>query len=108
MPLGQRQLFIYWRVAVVDLPAALRALCDWQSTLTAQYPGLRCWLYQRRDGLQADATVMESYALESAQQHAGIDEALRQQIDRAGQAALAPWLRGARKVEVFDALLDRP
>ena len=38
MPLGQRQLFIYWRVAGSDLPAALHALRDWQSGLIAQHP----------------------------------------------------------------------
>jgi hypothetical protein len=104
MPLGQRQLFIYWRVAAVDLPAALGTLRGWQAGLSAQQPGLRYALYQRIDGAQAEVTVMESYAIESAQPHAGLDEALCRYIESAGQAQLQPWLRGARHVEVFDAL----
>ena len=104
MPLGQRQLFIYWRVAGSDLPAALNSLRAWQAGLMAQQPGLRCGLYQRIGMAQADATVMESYAIDSAQPHPGIDEALCRHIDQAGHAQLQHWLRGARHVEVFDAL----
>jgi hypothetical protein len=106
MPLGRRQLFIYWRVAGTDLPAALKALRDWQSGLVVRQPALRCALYQRSGMADAEATVMESYAIESAQPHPGIDEALRQHIDQAGQAQLRRWLRGARHVEVFDAVSD--
>jgi hypothetical protein len=104
MPLGQRHLFIYWRVTGQDLPAALNALRDWQSSLVAQHPGLRCALYRRSDALEADATVMESYAIESAQPHPGIDAALLAHIDQEGRVPLQRWLRGARHVEVFDAL----
>jgi len=104
MPLGQRQLFIYWRVAAADLPAALGALRDWQSELIDRQPQLRCGLYQRTSTDDADATVMESYALESALPHPGIDEALCRYIDQAGQALLQRWLRGERHLEVFDAL----
>jgi|APHig6443717817_1056837.scaffolds.fasta_scaffold1264226_1 hypothetical protein len=104
MPLGQRQLFIYWHVASTDLPQALQALRDWQYGLVARHPALRCGLYQRVDSGQADATVMETYAIESALPHSGIDEALHQFIDQDGQAQLTRWLRGRRHVEVFDAL----
>ena len=104
MPLGQRQLFIYWRVAPRDLPTALDALRAWQADLVAQHPSLRCGLYQRIDTAQADATVMESYAIESARPHPGIDAALLQHIEHGGQAPLRQWLRGARHVEVFDTL----
>ena len=104
MPLGQRQLFIYWRVASRDLPTALHAVREWQAGLIAQHPTLRCGLYQRIDAAQADATVMESYAIDSALPHPGIDEALCRHIDQAGHAQLQHWLRGARHVEVFDAL----
>lgn len=104
MPLGQRQLFIYWRVASRDLPTALHAAREWQAGLIAQHPTLHCGLYQRIDAAQADATVMESYAIESTQPHPGIDEALLQHIHQDGQAQLKRWLRGARHVEVFDAL----
>lgn len=104
MPLGQRQLFIYWRVATDDLPAALKSLRDWQAGLVAQQPGLRCGLYQRNGSVRAELTVMETYALESAQPHAGIDESLCRLIDHDGHAQLQRWLRGPRHVEVFDAL----
>lgn len=104
MRLGQRQLFIYWRVAAADLPAALGALRDWQSALIAERPHLHCGLYRRTGTAEVEATVMETYALDSALPHPGIDEALRLHIERAGNALLQRWLRGARKVEVFDAL----
>jgi hypothetical protein len=104
MPLGQRQLFIYWRVSHADLPAALAALREWHAGLIAQHPGLRCTLYRRTDGATADATVMESYAIDMPLPHAGIDEALQRHIDQCGRALLARWLRGTRHVEVFDAL----
>jgi Domain of unknown function (DUF4936) len=101
---GRRQLFIYWRVKHRDLAAALQALRDWQSTLCAEYPALRCAAYQRSDVPADEATVMESYALEAARAGDGIDEALQQHIDAAGRIALARWLHGQRHVEVFDAL----
>lgn len=97
---GRRQLFIYWRVAPADLDVALQALRDWQVTLTAEHPTLRCRLYQRHDGSRDTATVMEGYA----DAPPGIDDALRQHIEHAGNAVLQRWLRGPRHVEVFDAL----
>jgi hypothetical protein len=106
MPLGRQQLFIYWRVAHADLPPALQALRQWQAGLAHHHPALRCGLYRRPAGAEAEATVMESYAIESAGPHEGIDAALRQHIEHSGHAVLQPWLRGARHVEVFDALSD--
>jgi hypothetical protein len=105
MPLGRRQLFIYWRVADSDFDAALEALRHWQAGLVAQYPGLHCAIYRRSDSGPADTTVMESYAIESPRPHPGIGAELHRQIEEAGQAQLRRWLRGARHVEVFDALL---
>ena len=102
---GQRQLFIYWRVAAADLPAALRALRDWQATLKARQPALQCRRYQRSDGDADEATVMETYALASGAGD-GIDDGLRRLIERDGDAVLQRWLRGARHVEAFDACDD--
>jgi DNA-binding GntR family transcriptional regulator len=99
---GRRQLFIYWRVAPAEVPVALQALRAWQAELCAQHPSLQCRLYQRHDGSQHEATVMESYARAVP----GVDEALRQHIEHAGTALLQRWLRGPRHVEVFDALPD--
>ncbi len=104
MPLGRRQLFVYWRVTHEDLPFALEALRQWQADLVSAHPALRCSLYQRCDSTEAQATVMEGYALESAGPQQGIDDRLRQHIEHSGHALLRPWLRGARHVEVFDAL----
>jgi hypothetical protein len=104
MPLGQRQLFVYWRVAHVDLSAALQAAREWQAGLMARQPALQCRLYQRSDPMAREATVMESYAITEAQPHPGIDDALCQHIEQAGHAALQPWLRGPRHLEAFDAL----
>jgi Domain of unknown function (DUF4936) len=104
MPLGRRQLFIYWRVVHEDLPMALEALRDWQAGLVRNHPALRCSMYQRCDGPGIQATVMEAYALESTGLQQGIDDTLRQHIEIAGHAVLQRWLRGERHVEVFDAL----
>jgi hypothetical protein len=104
MLLGRRQLFIYWNVTESDLPAAVAALRQWQSGLISQHPALRCGLYRRSSSERAEATMMESYAIESEQPHPGIGEALLLQIDQSGSALLKHWLRGARHVEVFDTL----
>ena len=101
MPLGRRQLFVYWKVAAADLNAALQALRDWQAALVRQHPALHCRIYRRSDAAATEATVMESYAM--ALPPAGIDETLQRQIVQAGDAVLQPWVRGARHVEVFDA-----
>lgn len=105
MPLGRRQRFIHWPVIHEDLlPLALEALRDWQAGLVRDHPALRCSLCQRCDDPEAQSTVMEGYALESAGPHPGIDERLRHHIEGSGHAVLQPGLRSARHVEVFDAL----
>ena len=47
---------------------------------------------------------MESYAIESARPHPGIDEALRQHIDIAAMRSCSAGCAVQRHVEVFDAL----
>jgi hypothetical protein len=106
MPLGARQLFIYWRAATRDVAPALEALRAWQRALCAGRPTLSARNYLRADAVAGTATVMESYALDAPQPAAGIDAALQRQIEDEGTAALQPWLCGARHVEVFDALAD--
>ncbi|MGL6109263.1 MAG: DUF4936 family protein [Rubrivivax sp.] len=98
--MGRRQLFIYWRVAAADLPATMQAARDLQGRLRLRHPGLCAGLYLRSDSAASDATLMETYGLESGD---GVDAVLQQHIEEAGAAALAPWLFGARHVEVFDA-----
>lgn len=106
MPFGRRQLFIYWRTSGVALPFALSALRNWQAGLAVQHPALRCELYQRGGSGDAGPTVMERYAIVSAQPHPGIDDTLQRHIDLTGRAVLQPWLQGDRHVEVFDTLID--
>ena len=81
MGLGRRQLFIYWRVAAADLPAALQALRDCQRVWMAQQPALQCRLCQRGDGAAAEATVMESY-VPALLAEGGIGVALQRQIEQ--------------------------
>ena len=104
MPLGQRQLFIYWRVAGSDLPAALNALRDWQAGLTLQHPALRCGLYQRMrqraSGCHGDGKLCDRVGTAAPRHRRGAAPAHRP----GGHALLERWLRGARHVEVFDAL----
>jgi hypothetical protein len=103
MPQGRRQLFIYWRVAVADVPAALQAARDLHVQLRLRHAELRTGLYLRRDGAAGDATLMESYALASPGGSGGVDVALQHGIEAAGAATQRPWLRGTRHVEVFEA-----
>lgn len=93
---GRRELYLYWRThadAVVDAVGAAQA---WQAALAARHPGLECRLLQRADA--GPTTLMEIY-----RRPGGIDLALDDEIRREGDAHLAPWLDGARHVEVFIA-----
>lgn len=99
MPAGRRHLFIYWRLAAADLPAARQALRRTQRQLVRQHPGLEAALFQRRDTAAGEATLMETYAGE-----AGVGGALQQQIEAAVAPTVQRWLRGVRHVEVFEAL----
>ena len=101
MTLGRRQLFIYWRVARAELPPARQALRGWHAALQAEHAALQCRLFLRGDGDAPEATVMETYALQSAGE--GIDRALQRQIEHGGNVLLQRWLHGARHVEAFDA-----
>jgi len=101
MPAGRRRLFAYWRLATVDLPAALQAVRQVQQQLARQHPELRLGLFQRRDTVAGEATLMETYASDTGE---GVSEALQQQIEAAVAPAVHRWLMGARHVEMFEAL----
>ena len=101
MPAGRRRLFTYWRLAAADLPVALRAVRQLQQLLVRQHPGLRFGLFQRCDGAAGEATLMETYAVDAVD---GIEPALQQQIEAVVAPAVQRWVRGARHVEVFEAL----
>lgn len=104
MAAGWRQLFIYWRCSSVDAPAALTAARTLQQALRERHPGLICALYLRSDATGPEATLLETYAVEAGPMPEGVGPALQQAIDAAAVAALTPWQRGARHVEVFDAV----
>jgi len=96
-----RELFIYWRTALDAAPAAQREAARWQDELCRRHPGLRAALYRRADEsaagtLPRTTTLMETYAGPVLN---GAVEAL---IIQEGQARLAAWLEGPRKVEAFE------
>lgn len=106
MPLGKRQLFLYWRVTRADARVAMQAMRDLQRQLQGQYPGLRAGLYVRSEPSASEATLMETYAVDAMHATQGLGVDLQRHIERAGTELLQPWLRGARHVEVFDACDD--
>ena len=106
-----RELFIYWRVAPHALAEAVSAIQAWQAGLRVRHPGLQTRLYRRSDTAESDATVMETYALQGAEQidgalplADGIDDALHRAIVEQGAGVAAPWCLGTRHVEVFEPL----
>lgn len=98
-PAAAQRLYIYYRLAEVDLPAALAAAQALRCALLAAHPGLTAELL-RRPGLQhGQVTLMETYA------HVlGVDGALAGLIEQHAAAALAAWLQGPRHMERFDLL----
>ena len=78
---ASRQLFIYWHVAEPvaggGLDAALRAVRAWQFECVRSAPQLWAQLFVRVDAAAARATVMETYAVDSA---TGIDAALESYV----------------------------
>ena len=101
---GQRHLFVYWHAVPADVPAALQTLREAHGTLRAQHPRLHCTAYLRNEPGAAQATLMESYAMDAGQASATLDEALQQGIDATVAAAVARWQRGERHRELFDAV----
>jgi hypothetical protein len=95
-----RELFVYWRLDRHDRAAARQALQEFQAGLEAEWPGLVARLYERADDDgTGQATLMETYAREG-----GIAPGLQADIVALGAQAAGRWCRGARHVEIFDAL----
>ena len=94
-----QRLYIYYRVAGADLPAALAAAQALRTALLAAQPGLIAELLRRPGEPGGHITLMETYAHPQ-----GVDEALAGLIERQATAALAPWLQGPRHVERFEVL----
>jgi hypothetical protein len=96
-----RQVFVYYRVAAIDLDTATSAVRSLQSRLQAQHPALHTGLLRRaeeRDAATGLVTLMETYAASG-----GVSAPLQAAIEAEARAALAPWLRGERHAEVFVA-----
>ena len=58
---------------------------------------------RRTDDADPNPTLMETYAIDARSSPAGIDAALRADIEQHASAELAAWLVGNRHVEEFDA-----
>ena len=94
-----QRLYIYYRVAEADWPAALAAAQALRTALLAAHPGLIAELLRRPGQQGGHITLMETYARPN-----GVDNALAGLIEQRAAAALAPWLQGPRHVEHFEAL----
>jgi len=90
------ELFVYWRTPTAGWLEAARVLTAWQRRLCATAPGLQARWVRRVDTDTVSITLMEIW-----QQPGGIDVATARRIADEGNAALAPWLSGARHVETF-------
>lgn len=91
-------VFVYYRVAEHDLPALRVAARAMQAALSGDEPGLHCALLRRPGLREGQVTLMETYAAPG-----GVGAALQARIDTAA-LALAPWIAGARHVELFEPL----
>jgi hypothetical protein len=96
------ELFIYYRLDLVDSPAALRAVTTFQADLQARYPWLRARLLRRPQATDGQETWMETYSADPLMNSTGITPEVTAQIEQAA-AVLLPFLRGARHIELFVA-----
>jgi Domain of unknown function (DUF4936) len=103
---GNRRLFIYWRLALADAAAAAEVVRMLHRELRAQHPGLQAEVYVREDLAIADATLMETYALEAGAPNGGVTPELQALIERAAEERTRTWRRGQRHVEVFRVCAD--
>jgi hypothetical protein len=93
--------FIYWRVQAAEADAAERTAQQFQRRLRQAFPRLQVALYRRAGEPGPDVTLMEVYACEALGLPAAEAEELHRRIVAEGDAELARWLRGPRKVEAF-------
>lgn len=96
---GDTVLFVYYRVAVADLAAAVAAARVAQQALCNAHPGLQASLMQRPSSATEppQVTLLETYRPGSAASALPVEP-----IEQRMTAALAPWLRGPRRIEVFE------
>jgi hypothetical protein len=94
-----REVFVYYRVRIEDLPAVLAAVDALHGRWRAQHVGLTCTLLRREAETDAGAgtvTLMEVY-----QAPRGVPLEWQTAIEAVASATLSPWLVGPRQVEVF-------
>ncbi|MEW6703584.1 MAG: DUF4936 family protein [Pseudomonadota bacterium] len=100
---GSRRLFIYYRLAEADLPAACAAVRQAQQALCARHAGLVAGLLQApAPSAAGERTVMETYVMDAQVNAQGVDAALQAAVEATLCAALKPWLaHRQRHLEVF-------
>ncbi len=97
MPLEAHQAsvskcFIYYRVSHAD--EACRAVQQAQGQLRASLPSVQMACYVRRDA--QGPTVLETYT-----QSGAFDDDTRALIAALVEPAVAPWIQGGRRAELF-------
>ena len=97
-----RELFIYYRVRAVDQHSAKAAVLGFQARLRECYPQLATRLLYRPEATDGLLTWMETYAMDTRQDPAGVSPLLQATIEEYA-AVLTPLLQGGRHTEVFTA-----
>ena len=97
-----RELFIYYRVELEHVSAALAAVREMQARLIEARPHLRARMLYRPDTPDRMQTWMEIYSTDFMQDPQGISVELQAEIESRA-ACLAPFIHGSRHVEVFVA-----
>jgi hypothetical protein len=99
---SRSELYVYYRVAQANAPAALQTVLGFQQRLREHHPGLAARVLRRSDARGDGVTLMEIYAFDDGRS-TGIDPVLHSRIDEVA-AALTPLLSSPRHTEAFDAL----
>lgn len=88
--------YVYYRVGADDVGAVRVAVLAAQRALVAAHPGLAAECLRRPGDTDGQVTLMEVYAFAPGHDLAA--------IEAGAAAASARWRRGARHVEVFEAI----
>jgi hypothetical protein len=100
-----RELFIYYRVRLIDAAAAEAAVKDFQAELRQQFPQLIARLLRRPETTDDRQTWMETYSTDPLRDPAGISSGMQSEIE-ARALALLSMLDGPRHTEVFMACVS--
>ncbi|HEX6704904.1 MAG TPA: DUF4936 family protein [Albitalea sp.] len=93
-----RELFIYYRIPAASASAALQTVLALQARLRQRHPGLTARLLRRPETTDPQ-TWMETYAFPL--DAGGVTLAIEAEIEAAAMG-LAPFIAGARHIEVFE------